>query len=486
MKLNHLLQLWCDDTVPAIDITGLHNDSRSIQPNHLFLAYPGAVADGRLYCQQAIDNGAVAIAYESTNLPCAFKLSNSVVFIPIEQLADKLSAIACRFYDNPTKQLSITGVTGTNGKTTIAYQLAQAYHLLGLKSAYIGTIGQGDVHALKPLSNTTPDGLCLHHLFAEYKQAQVKQVCMEVSSHALCQQRVAFIHFKQAIFTNLSHDHLDYHHTMQAYAQAKALLFATPSLKWAIVNYDDAYASLMTQHIPARCEKLTYGLDSNADVYAFNWIMDKTGTTFDVVSAWGQHTVHVKTLGMFNLYNSLAIFSSLLADGFKVEDVIEVMSQLQACVGRMELVAQEPSVIVDYAHTPDALQKVLLTLRQLQPERLWVVFGCGGDRDKTKRPIMGNIASQLADVVILTSDNPRSEDPFSILHDIACGIESNATHLIQIEDRQQAIEYALKNATKQDIILIAGKGHEDYQQIGHQRFEFSDQKMVRKIRLLVA
>lgn len=481
MNLNHLLQTWCKDTIPYLDVTGLHNDSRFIQPGNLFLAYPGATVDGRLYCQQAIDAGAVAIAYEPTALPCSFKFLNSVSYIPIACLADKLAIIACRFYDNPTKALSITGVTGTNGKTTIAYQLAQAYGLLGLKAAYIGTIGQGDVHALKPLNNTTPDGLCLQSLFAQYKQTQVQQVSMEVSSHALSQQRVASIHFKQAIFTNLSHDHLDYHHTMVAYAQAKARLFSMPSLEWAIVNNDDAYASFMTQNIPARCEKLTYGLDNNADVYAFNATMDKTGTTFEVVSPWGQHRVYVKTLGTFNLYNSLAVFSSLLADGFKVADVIAVMSQLQASPGRLELVAQEPSVIVDYAHTPDALRNVLATLRQLQPEQLWVVFGCGGDRDKTKRPIMGNIASQLADRVILTSDNPRLEDPASILNDIAQGIESTATSVIQIEDRKHAIEYALKHANKHDIILIAGKGHEDYQQIGNQRLQFSDKKTVKMI-----
>lgn len=483
MNLNHLLQIGCNDAIPALDVTGVHNDSRLIQPGNLFLAYKGAAFDGRLYCQQAIDAGAVAIAYEPDSLPASFERLSSIVYIPIPDLADKLAIIACRFYDNPTKTLSITGVTGTNGKTTIAYQLAQAYDLLGLKTAYIGTIGQGSVYSLKPLNNTTPDGLCLQSLFAQYKQAHVQQVCMEVSSHALCQQRVAAIHFKQAIFTNLSHDHLDYHHTMAAYAQAKALLFSTPSLEWAIVNYDDAYASFMTQNIPARCEKLTYGLDDNADIYAFNSKMNKTGTTFEVVSPWGQHTVSVKTIGTFNLYNSLAVLSSLLADGFKACDVIDVMAQLQASPGRMELVAQEPSVIVDYAHTPDALQNVLVTLRQLQPKRLWVVFGCGGDRDKTKRPIMGAIASQLADHVILTSDNPRSEDPFVILNEIAQGIESNAASVIQIKDRQEAIGYALKYANKQDIILIAGKGHEDYQQIGSLRLAFSDQQIVKQFKV---
>jgi UDP-N-acetylmuramoyl-L-alanyl-D-glutamate--2,6-diaminopimelate ligase len=487
MKLNDLLQPWCGEVIPDFDITGLQNDSRKIQPGDLFLAYPGLAADGRLYCQQAIDAGAVAVAYESSSLPDSFECQASVFYVPIPQLAIKLAAIASRFYDNPTNALSITGVTGTNGKTTIAYQLAQAYDLLGFKSAYIGTIGQGEVHALKPLSNTTPDALCLQSLLAQYKQADIKKVSMEVSSHALCQQRVDGIAFKQAIFSNLSHDHLDYHHTMQAYAQAKATLFSIPSLECVVVNHDDAYAGLMMQNVPTGCKKLTYGLQDGAHVRALDWTMSMTGTTFRVASPWGEHTVCVKTLGQFNLYNSLAVFSSLLADGFPINDVIDVMSKLVASPGRLELVAQNPCVIVDYAHTPDALQNVLSTLRQLNPRKLWLVFGCGGDRDKTKRPIMGKIASQLADVVVLTSDNPRTEDALLILKDIRAGMASTiAADVIQIEDRKEAIHHALRLADKHDIILIAGKGHEDYQQIGHQRVAFSDQTVVREHLAIIA
>ena len=478
MKLADLLQLEPDDTQDC-DIFGLANDSRKVKPGDLFLAYPGALADGRLYCQQAIDKGALAVAYEPNELPESFIFLPTIIYIPIPELAQKLAVIASQFYHHPTQDLSVIGVTGTNGKTTIAYQLAQAFHLLGVKSAYIGTIGQGEVSSLAPLSNTTPDALQLQSLFANYQQSHIKQVCMEVSSHALDQQRVNCIDFKQAIYTNLSHDHLDYHHTMQAYAEAKALLFKVPSLEWAVVNHDDAYAPLMLANLPIKCKKLTYGLQEGADVRAVKWKMDMTGTTFDVASPWGVHTVQVQTLGVFNLYNSLAVFSSLLAENIPVPDVIAVMAKLFASPGRLEIVRQLPCVIVDYAHTPDALENVLSTLIELKQGKLWVVFGCGGDRDRTKRPKMGKIAGQLADHVVLTSDNPRSEDPLLILDEIAEGLETSAAKVVRIADRKQAIYHALQFADKQDIILIAGKGHEDYQIIGSKRLTFSDQAVVR-------
>lgn len=479
MKLNNVLRLCGAITVPDCDILGIHNDSRQIKPGYLFIAYPGAVVDGRLYCQQAIDAGAVAVAYDPDNLPESFCYSNHVVYVPVPQLAYKLAAIASCFFGDPTRALSIAGVTGTNGKTTIAYQLAQAYNELGSPAAYIGTLGQGDVHDLQPVGNTTPDALCLQQLFHQYLQQGIKHVCMEVSSHALAQQRVANIDFTLAIYTNLTHDHLDYHETMQAYAQAKALLFTMPTLTLAIINHDDAYGSLMGVNVPSSCQKLTYGLEDGADVRALNIQVTMTGSTFDVASPWGLHSVYVKALGTFNIYNSLAVFSSLLAQGYDACDVVNVMGKLNASPGRMELVGKEPCVIVDYAHTPDALDNVLSTLTQLKSGRLWVVFGCGGDRDRTKRPMMGNIASQYADVVIITSDNPRTEDPMSIIEAVAGGI-TGSTDVIKILDRKQAIHHALQMADKQDIILIAGKGHEAYQQIGNTRFDFSDQDVVRE------
>lgn len=479
MKLSDLLSQCCTIALPNCEIVGLHNDSRQIKPGYLFIAYPGAASDGRLYCEQAILAGAVAVAYEPDNLPDSFFYASDVVYVAIPQLAHKLAAIASCFYDYPASSLSVTGVTGTNGKTTIAYQLAQAYNELGSRAAYIGTLGQGDVQDLQPLGNTTPDALCLQQLFHKYKQQDIKHVCMEVSSHALAQQRVASIDFTQAIYTNLTHDHLDYHVTMQAYAQAKALLFAMPTLTLAVINHDDPYGSLMSANVHSACQKLTYGLNEGADVRALNIQVTMTGSRFDVSSPWGLHSMYVKALGAFNIYNSLAIFSSLLAQGYDACDVVNVMAKLNASPGRMELVGQEPCIIVDYAHTPDALENVLSTLTHLKKGRLWVVFGCGGDRDRTKRPMMGSIASQYADVVIITSDNPRTEDPASIIEEIAAGV-IGATDVLKILDRKQAIEQALRMADKQDIILIAGKGHEAYQQIGNKRFDFSDQAVVRQ------
>ena len=480
MKLAELLRPWVASALPDCDVLGVHNDSRQVRPGYLFFAYPGAISDGRRFIQQAMERGAVAIVYDPENIPSEFVLPEHIGCVPLVGLSKKLAAIASHFYDYPTRALSITGVTGTNGKTTIAYQLAQAYVMLGQPAAYIGTIGQGSVSALQPLANTTPDAFCLQQLLADYRQKNIQQVCMEVSSHALTQGRVDNIDFSQAIYTNLSHEHLDYHHTMEAYAAAKALLFEVPSLKWAIINKDDAYSSLMADKRQESCKVLTYGLQDTADVRAVNWQISMSGSELDIVSPWGEHHVRVGLLGKFNIYNSLAVFASLLANGAAIADVVEVMGKLKASPGRMEVVAQKPCVIVDYAHTPDALENVLSTLLQLKQGRLLVVFGCGGDRDRSKRPMMGKIASQYADVAIITSDNPRTEDPAEIIEEIAAGfLPSKKIH--KAIDRHEAIQKALSMADDKDIILIAGKGHEAYQQIGKERFVFSDQDVVRNL-----
>ena len=477
MKLATLMQPFVTTAIADRVITGIQNDSRKIKPGDLFLAYPGAAADGRLFVEKAIEAGAVGIVYEPAKLPESFRVPSTLPCLPVPQLGEKLAAIASRYFDYPSRRLSITGVTGTNGKTTIANQLAEAYGLLGHKAAYIGTLGQGDVHALKPLANTTPDALCLQQCLYDYQQAGVGHVCMEVSSHALCQERVAYIDFSQAIYTNLSHEHLDYHHSMDAYAAAKASLFAMPTLQSAIINYDDAYSALMASKLNAACQKLTYGLQDGCDVRAVNWQMSMSDSQLEVRSPWGMHHLCVNSLGKFNVYNSLAVYASLLAMDIPVAKVIAVMSQLHASPGRMEVVAKKPYVIVDFAHTPDALENVLSTLVQLKKGKLLVVFGCGGDRDKTKRPMMGRIASQYADFVILTSDNPRTEEPRQIVEDIAEGLLSTS-NVVKCIDRKQAIYEALSMASPQDIIVIAGKGHEAYQLIGTERFAFSDKDVV--------
>jgi len=481
VKLTQLLEPWINQEEIDCDITDIKNDSRQIQPGDLFIAYPGAAADGRLFIEKAKAAGAAAIAYEPDNIPSSVVLPPSVPCIAVPDLAQQLAEIAKQFYGNPSEFLTVTGITGTNGKTTIAYQLAQAHHILGQGSAYIGTIGQGDVNHLKPLDNTTPDALCLQKLLHQYKEQGIQQVCMEVSSHALSQHRVDAIEFRQAIFTNLTLDHLDYHHTMEAYGAAKALLFEKEHLQWAIINQDDPHQHLMSQSVKPHVKKITYGMQQECDVKAVDWRTDINGTEIEVTSPWGQHLLKIKALGKFNIYNSLAIFSSLLASGYAPGQVVQVMAELEAAPGRMEIVASSPYVLVDYAHTPDALENVLTTLSQLKRGLLWVVFGCGGDRDKTKRPIMGNIASLYADKVVITSDNPRSEEPALIVDEVAKGIV-NSAHVIKLVNREDAIAYALKHADKDDIILIAGKGHEAYQQIGVVKHVFSDQDVVRKLK----
>lgn len=479
MKLTQLLKSWIKQDVAECTITGIQNDSRQIQPGDLFVAYPGAAADGRLFIEKAVSSGAAAVVYEPLHFPEQIVLPASVPCISIPELSAQLAFIAKEFYGNPGESLTITGVTGTNGKTTIAYQLAQAHHLLGQGAAYIGTIGQGNVNALKLLDNTTPDSLCLQKLLHQYKEEHLKQVCMEVSSHALAQHRVDAVAFQQAIFTNLTLDHLDYHHNMENYAAAKALLFAEESLQWAIINHDDEYQQVMTAAVKPHVKKLTYGMQPECDVRVLDWHMDISGTKIEVSSPWGQHHLRIKALGAFNIYNSLAVFSSLLASGYDPEKVVDVMAQLKAAPGRLEIVASAPYVLVDYAHTPDALENALITLGQLKEGRLWVVFGCGGDRDKSKRPIMGKIACTHADQIVITSDNPRTEDPQTIVDEITKGVSSTAP-VIQLVNREEAIRFALDNADQNDIILIAGKGHEAYQQIGTVKHAFSDQDVVKK------
>lgn len=481
MKLKELLAPWIQISADIGPISALKNDSREVLPGDVFLAYPGAVTDGRLFISGALEKGASFILYEPENWPadCPLPDENSAADFP--GLASWLSALASRFYENPSERLAITGVTGTNGKTSIAWQLAQAHELLGQQAVYVGTLGFGRPHSLKSQPNTTPDGLFLQQFFATCLKEPILNVNMEVSSHALAQKRVDDIHFRYAVFTNLSLDHLDYHQTMEAYAQAKALLFAKPSLEWAIVNQDDPYSALMRSAVHKNCKVLSYGFQEGADVRALTQEVSLQGTGFEITSPWGRHRVSISAPGFFNIYNAMAVFSCLMLAGYTAEAVLPIMSRLKSAPGRMEVVLQKPCVIVDFAHTPDALENVLRTLSNLKEGRIITVFGCGGDRDKTKRPLMGEIAARFSDVVIITSDNPRSEEPSQILQEIRQGIPASHPQVIMEVDRKEAISKALGLAYENDIILVAGKGHESYQQIGGVRYEFSDQTVIRSL-----
>jgi UDP-N-acetylmuramoyl-L-alanyl-D-glutamate--2,6-diaminopimelate ligase len=463
-------------------MSNLQNDSREIKPGDIFLAYPGETVDGRSFIQDAIQAGASAVFYEPKNSE-KFKinaLSGAIPFTAYPDLDKKLGVLASQFYAVPKVGLIIKGVTGTNGKTTIAYQLAQAHDLLGTSSAYMGTLGAGLLNAIQPLHNTTPDALCVQKYLHDWVEKNIQQVAMEVSSHGLSQGRVSEVAFTQAIYTNLSHEHLDYHKTIEAYAAAKASLFAYPSLESVILNQDDAYAKVMRANVPEGVSILTYGLNKNSDIYAENIKLRMTGSVFDVKTPIGHFECVVQALGRFNIYNSLAVIASLIADGFKLSDIQAVMPKLLASPGRMEQVASKPVVLVDYAHTPDALEKALATLAELKQSKLLVVFGCGGDRDKYKRALMAKVSEQYADQIIVTSDNPRMENPHEIIDAIAAGFDNNKNYL-KIENRKSAIQKALSLAGSDDIILIAGKGHETYQEIGHERFLFSDAAVVREL-----
>lgn len=484
MNLQALLSPWINlsSDIGNVEIAHIDNDSRNIVPGSLFIAYPGALTDGRKYITSAIENGAVAVLIEPEGFVSTTEYA--VPLIDFSGLKDRLAEIAARFYQNPSEQLKIIGVTGTNGKTTIAYQLALANDFLQAKSAYIGTIGQGLVSDIKTLVNTTPDGICLQRLFHEYTAAHVETVCMEVSSHALCEGRANNIAFNEAIYTNLSQEHLDYHKTMEQYALAKAKLFAMPTLKKAIINIDDDYANVMLAACPKGCEIITYGLSERADFQAYACEYTISGCKFKVRSNYGDTMVNCKGVGAFNVYNSLAIFASLVLAGHAVTRAAAVIAILEPVTGRMELVAKDPYVFVDYSHTPDALENALSSLNNLRKTdkstgKIWVVFGCGGDRDPSKRAVMGEVACRIADRIVVTSDNPRTEDPQKIIDEIMQGIKSS-TNVNVVINRAQAIKLALSQASSKDIILIAGKGHEDYQIIGTEKIHFSDKQVVQE------
>ncbi len=484
MNLSTLLAPWM---VPEVDVEvrDLQNDSREVGVGDVFLAYPGAALDGRRFIHHVIRKGASAVLYEPDNFPEDVSLTSTVPLIPFPKLSDNLAALAHRFYDISSHPLKITGVTGTNGKTTIAHQLAEAHLLLGTTSVYMGTLGQGEPGALKFMLNTTPDALHIQRCFYEYVSGGVEHVCMEVSSHALEQKRVDGIEFKHAIFTNLTPEHLDYHKTLDAYAKAKAKLFATKGLEVAIINQDDAYAHVMREAVLPETKIITYGMSEGCDVRATNVKLDMTGSTFDVTSPYGNFECRLNTIGRFNVYNALAVMTSLLEQGHTVEEVQEVLPKLSGSPGRMEIVNKSPVVIVDYAHTPDALDNALMTLKSLKHKdtKLFVVFGCGGNRDTLKRPMMGRVAEEQADYVILTSDNPRKEDPNHILDEIKAGMQ-RGNQVTVIENREDAIKHAMELAGPEDMILIAGKGHETYQEVGNARLPFSDETVVRKYSMM--
>ncbi|MFC4864391.1 UDP-N-acetylmuramoyl-L-alanyl-D-glutamate--2,6-diaminopimelate ligase [Pseudomonas sp. JS3066] len=469
MPLNQLLSQAQSATL----IRELTLDSRKVRPGDLFLAIPGAQHDGRAHIADAVARGAVAVAYEAVGAEVPDVAGAEL--IAIKGLASQLSAIAGRFYGEPSRALRVVGVTGTNGKTSVSQLLAQALDQLGERCGIVGTLGTGFYGELESGRHTTPDPLAVQATLANLKQAGARAVAMEVSSHGLEQGRVAALDFDVAAFTNLSRDHLDYHGSMEAYAAAKAKLFSWPNLRARVINLDDEFGrQLAAEHHESRL--FSYSLeDSSAFIYCREAHFDDHGVRAQLVTHQGEGLLRSPLLGRFNLSNLLAVVGALLAMDYPLVDVLRVLPSLQGPVGRMQRLGggEKPLVVVDYAHTPDALEKVLQALRPHVRGNLLCLFGCGGDRDRGKRPIMAAVAEQLADRVLVTDDNPRTEDPSQIFDDIRPGFVA-VDKVEFVAGRGLAIARLIGAAGMDDVVLLAGKGHEDYQEIAGVRHSFSD------------
>ncbi len=464
-------------------ITGMSLDSRDVRPGDLFLACVGREHDGASFIDAAIRNGAVAVLWESQDGIRAIPLTSRpapngkpVPVIAVPALSRQAGMLADRFYGQPSRALFVCGVTGTNGKTSVSQYLAQALSA-DAPAGVIGTLGHGLYGQLEMGRHTTPDAVTLHRWLAELREQGAASVAMEVSSHALHQGRTTGVEFDCAVFTNLSRDHLDYHGDMQSYAATKAGLFQMPELRHAVINTDDATGRDLLGNIPKHLNVLRFGLEAThqPDVLGKCLSMTGDGMEVEVSTPLGDGRFHSKLLGRFNISNLLAVLAVLLLRGIPLQGALARLATVNAVAGRMEAFGGgvKPLVIVDYAHTPDALDQVLTALREHCAGRLWCVFGCGGDRDAGKRPLMGAIAESLADVVILTNDNPRSEAPTQILTDIRQGMTQPAkAHSLQ--DRHEAIARAIAEARPGDVVLVAGKGHEAWQQIGDRKIPFSD------------
>ena len=467
-----------------VNIAHMTADSRRVQTGSLFVAYKGDANDGRAYIAQAIASGASAVMWEQEGFTwnADWKVPNQ----PIRGLRQAVGDVASEFYGKPSDQLWMVGVTGTNGKTTCSHWLAQAFNALGRQSAVVGTLGNGLLNDLSKTSNTTPDSIVLHGLLADYLAQKVNVVAMEVSSHGLDQGRVNGVAFDIAVFTNLTRDHLDYHGDMQAYGDAKAKLFAWNGLKTAVLNRDDAFGADLAAKLAAQGKSvMTYGLNKDFlgknDIAVNSMQLNDAGMRLDVTTPKGAATVCANVIGQFNAYNLIAVLATLLVSDIALVDAVKAISTIKPVAGRMQQCGggNQPLIVVDYAHTPDALEQVLKSLSaQLAPNsQLICVFGCGGDRDKGKRPLMGKVSSSLASRVIVTSDNPRGESATSIIQAVMAGANQR---MESIENRADAIKQAIKTAKKGDVVLIAGKGHENYQEIAGVKYPFNDMQVAQE------
>lgn len=480
MRLDDLLHGIAAPSHGDIVVSGLTQDSHAVRAGDAFVALAGAKHHGIEFAPQAVARGASAIIAETRVAERPAALGGTPV-VWVDDLRLRLGEIAARFFDDPSATMTVVGVTGTSGKTSTVQLLAQAFAQLGKRAATIGTLGAGLHGELHAGERTTPDVIRVHGLMAEFRDAGATDVAMEVSSHALDQHRVDGIHFDVAVFTNLTRDHLDYHGTMEAYGAAKARLFAWPNLRAAVINVDDAFGHDLATRVGEGVQVIRCGIDNaDADVRADDVHTHSDGIGFHLVTPWGEAAVHSALLGRFNVANLLAVAGVLGALDVPFARIRAALEALQPINGRMNRLGGGalPLVVVDYSHKPDALEQVLVALRAHCDGKLICVFGCGGERDAGKRPIMGAIAERMADVVIATDDNPRGEDGDAIVAQIIAGMRAPERATV-MRDRARAIDIAIAQAHAGDVVLIAGKGHETYQEVGGAKHPFDDLQVAR-------
>ena len=490
MKLNILLNSINAKKIIGntdIDINGLSYDSRTVSTDYIFFALNGTHTNGIEFASQAISKGATCIISDTEIENC------NCTNIIVDNVLDSMSKISAKFYDYPDKKLTIIGVTGTNGKTSITYMTESILKTFNIDIGVIGTISYRYANVVIDAPNTTPQSLDLYKMMAEMVEAKIKFLIMEVSSHSLVLGRVSGIEFDIAVFTNLTQDHLDFHKNMENYFNAKKILFYSLSTnlknnkKFAIINTDDIYGKklLEDKNIPAN--KISYSTSSkNGSLFclAKNILLNSEGSSFNLESSFGNAQINVNQIGLHNVYNILAVICICVSIGIELKQVIENLKNMAGAPGRLEKIksAKDFSVIVDYAHTDDALKNVLSAIKNLNPAKIITVFGCGGNRDKTKRPKMAKVACTMSDFVFITSDNPREEDPIEITKDVEEGAkEINKTNYKVVVDRKEAIKEAIASANKKDVVLIAGKGHENYQIIGRTKIHFDDREIASDI-----
>ncbi|ENH98332.1 UDP-N-acetylmuramoylalanyl-D-glutamate--2,6- diaminopimelate ligase [Gracilibacillus halophilus YIM-C55.5] len=477
--IRSLPQYQCEKTLDGIHISNVEKDHRQVTSNTLFICIHGYTVDGHQFAAEAVTRGAVAIVAEKP-------LSLDVPVIIVPNTKRVLPQVASFFYDYPTTKMKMIGVTGTNGKTSVTHILEEILQAATFRTGLIGTIGMRIQQKYEPVNNTTPDALVLQKSFDQMVQKQIDVGIMEVSSHALDQGRVHGTDFDLAVFTNLTQDHLDYHQTMKDYLFAKSLLFSQlgnsyskSKPKYAIINIDDPAAHQLIKSTAQPV--ITYGIEQEATFRANNITLFEQGVHFDMETPEGTISMNSHLIGKFSVYNMLAAAATAYYAGISITTIKEVIEQTKGVKGRFQPVLTEHDfgVIVDYAHTPDSLENVLQTIKNVCHGNVYAIVGCGGDRDRNKRPQMADITCRYADKAIFTSDNPRSEDPLAIIDDMV--VDLDATNYQVIADRKQAIRTAIQQATSKDMVLIAGKGHETYQVIGDHTYEFDDEKVALQV-----